>query len=125
MPHPDNQDRIRAQTVQGLLDLFDDRASGEAFLHDLIATFVSSGSETLTLMATAATANDRERLAKLAHKLKGLGRNIGAERLADLCHLLETSARDPATDAPALSAAIHAEFADACQQLRHDYGTSR
>jgi len=66
-----------------------------AFMHELLATFRASAASALTDMRSAVAADDRERLRRAAHKLKGGSDNIGATRLRDLAFELESgSARD-------------------------------
>jgi HPt (histidine-containing phosphotransfer) domain-containing protein len=62
------------------------------FTQDLIATFVESGTEVLAELQLAIGLEDRQAIARVAHKLKGASANIHAVPLRQLCNELESNA---------------------------------
>jgi two-component system, sensor histidine kinase and response regulator len=64
-----------------------------AFMRELLATFRASAASALADMRGAVAADDRERLRRAAHKLKGGSDNIGATQLRDLASHLETASK--------------------------------
>jgi PAS domain S-box-containing protein len=62
------------------------------FTQDLIATFVESGTEVLAELQLAIGLEDRQAIARVAHKLKGASANIHAIPLRQLCNELESNA---------------------------------
>ena len=91
----------------------------EEFTQDLIATFISSGEEIMAELKGFATANDREGLARAAHKLKGASANIHAVPLRQLCLELESQAESLAFAAlDETLANTLTEFRKACSYLQ-------
>lgn len=75
----------------------------------LLDTFLADSEERLSVLHTAA---DAETLGATAHSFKGSCSNMGAIRLAALCHELEQRARrTPLQGIEKLLADIHREFA--------------
>jgi HPt (histidine-containing phosphotransfer) domain-containing protein len=62
-------------------------------MRELLATFRASAASALADMRGAVAADDRERLRRAAHKLKGGSDNIGATQLRDLASHLETASK--------------------------------
>ncbi len=62
------------------------------FLSELCRTFLASSSRLLAQLRQALTAEDREQLKTLAHKLKGGAGSVCAQRVTDLCLALEQTA---------------------------------
>jgi CheY-like chemotaxis protein/HPt (histidine-containing phosphotransfer) domain-containing protein len=86
---------IDAAAVGAPVDLarLNDITDGDAeFTQDLIATFIESGAEVLIELESAAIRDDRQALARAAHKLKGASANIHAMPLRQLCTDLESHA---------------------------------
>ena len=106
---------IDRQAIATLLEMVgDDRG----FLAELIDTYLADTPEQLGAMRAAADAGDAAALVRPAHTLKTNSRNLGAERLAQLCLELETGARQGAVDrAPARVAQAEAAFAEARGEL--------
>jgi signal transduction histidine kinase len=59
----------------------------------LLDQFLLGARQQVTQMLVAAAANDTSQLATIAHTLKSAARSVGALRLGELCHLLETAGR--------------------------------
>ena len=82
-----------ADPVEELADLVTLRGkfgNDIAFLHRLNQAFVSSVSQLLNELGSAAEAGERTLLRALAHKIKGAGINIHAPRLARLAARIES-----------------------------------
>ncbi len=60
--------------------------------HRLLLKFKSNYSKAIEAIATAASQEDFSAVEHLAHTLKGVAGNIGAQQLYDLCQLLEDNA---------------------------------
>ena len=108
--------------VTGLRQLFDEDQEGQAFLNALIQVFKDTGAESLAALRAAQARRALAELARHAHKMKGLSRNIGAARLGDVCHELEMGAvtiGQPGVDQ--LCAAVDREFTDSCEELTRAY----
>jgi HPt (histidine-containing phosphotransfer) domain-containing protein len=77
---------------------------------ELLDTFLTDSETRLRELQKTA---DAEVLAYVAHSFKGSSSNMGATRLAELCHELELHARDKSpSEIIKLVADIHDEFAD-------------
>ncbi|HET7487531.1 MAG TPA: ATP-binding protein [Acidimicrobiales bacterium] len=92
----------------------DELAGGDAGLAAaLLADFVATTDDDLGALAAAVDAGDRAGARRLAHRIKGAARIVGAEDLAQAAGRLEAAAgdeRSPA-DLPALVAAVDSAFA--------------
>ena len=76
---------------------------------ELLETFLSDSHQRLIQLQAA---GDAETLVETAHSFKGSCSNMGAVRLADLCHQLEQRSQvEPAADLAALVEEISGEFA--------------
>lgn len=60
----------------------------------LYETFIADSEQKLQQLEQAFSLNDSESIRRLAHSLKGSCCNVGANKLADLCEVLENAARD-------------------------------
>lgn len=76
---------------------------------ELLDTFLSDSEERLSLLRQA---DDADQLGATAHSFKGSSSNMGATRLAELCHELEQRAKQKSLEGiEALVGAIDGEFA--------------
>lgn len=66
---------------------------GDAILVELAETFMQGAKERLIAMDAAFEQDDRHELGRSAHTLKGSAGTLGAQRLEDLCRVLEENAR--------------------------------
>ena len=81
---------IDREAIATLLEMVgDDRE----FLGELIDTFLADTPDQLAQMRSAATMGDAAELVRPAHTLKTNSRNLGAQRLAEICLALELDAR--------------------------------
>ena len=62
---------------------------GQDFVARMVHQFVKDATACITKVEQAVETGDHVRLSETAHGLKGICRNIGANRLADLCYELE------------------------------------
>ncbi len=72
----------------------------EAFLDELVETFLTDADDQLTALRAAAAAGSVEALVRPAHSLKSNAANVGATRLSELSRSLEVDARAGAVGAP-------------------------
>jgi HPt (histidine-containing phosphotransfer) domain-containing protein len=69
-------------------------ASGIDIVSELVNMFVVDAPKMVDVLQAEADAGSWDGVRREAHGLKGSCANLGAERLAALCHDLETSARE-------------------------------
>jgi HPt (histidine-containing phosphotransfer) domain-containing protein len=101
-PHVD-PDRLRT-----LRDDYGDVAT------QLLGVFETTATATVGELRAALAAGERDEVRRLAHRLKGSARNVGATGLADLAAALE---REP-PDAPAALGRLDAALEPTSAQLR-------
>jgi len=75
----------------------------QEFTRELLNTFFASAAQSLDEMNQMLVAQDRQQLARAAHKLKGAAANIHALEVARVASEVEHSAADGTTDALATS----------------------
>ncbi|MFT3831094.1 MAG: Hpt domain-containing protein [Opitutaceae bacterium] len=81
------------------------------FVAEIVQMFREDTPPNLEELAACATRRDPERLAKLAHGLKGSAANFGARHFRTLAERIEAMAKSgDLTAAPAAVAALHAEY---------------
>jgi two-component system sensor histidine kinase/response regulator len=73
---------------------------------ELLQLFETTAAATLTEIRAALDAGDREEARRLAHRLKGSARNVGATGMADLSAELEQGPPDALTALDRLEAAL-------------------
>jgi HPt (histidine-containing phosphotransfer) domain-containing protein len=81
---------------------------------ELLALFETTAAATLAELRAALDGGDRDEVRRLAHRLKGSARNVGATAMADLADALEQGPPDP----PAALAALAAALEPTCALLR-------
>ncbi|HLS82668.1 MAG TPA: response regulator [Steroidobacter sp.] len=90
----------------------------QAFLSELVETFCTVARQTLLDIAAAARSDDKDALARAAHRLKGAAANLHAHPLASLARQLETRARtDHAAGLDVAIASLTAECERTCAAL--------
>jgi HPt (histidine-containing phosphotransfer) domain-containing protein len=102
-----DRDRLR-----GLRDDYGDLAA------ELLRLFETTAAATLDEVRAAHEAGDRDEVRRLAHRLKGSARNVGATGMAEFAAALE---QDP-HDAPAAIPRLEAALEPTCEQLRATLG---
>lgn len=65
----------------------------EAFIADLVATYLSEGPDNLEQMRAAAQIGDADAIVRPAHTLKSSSASLGALRLAQIAREIELSGR--------------------------------
>jgi HPt (histidine-containing phosphotransfer) domain-containing protein len=70
----------------------------EAFIADLVATYVSEGSDHFDQMRAAAAAGDAAAIIRPAHTLKSSSAALGAMRLAGIAREIEFAGREGQAD---------------------------
>ena len=107
-PHLDN---AIIQTLQDVME-------GEFSL--LVDTFVNDSEERIgKLQAILGNGADADQIRRAAHSFKGSSSNIGATRLAELCHDIEAQAREgELRDVPAKLENVKVEFARVVDLLK-------
>jgi HPt (histidine-containing phosphotransfer) domain-containing protein len=101
-------------------------AMGEAFVAELIDTFVDDGRELLAALGRALDQRDLDAFRRAAHSLKSNGETLGATGLAALARELEARARAGslagADDRLGPLTAAYERAAHALGELRRDLG---
>lgn len=62
------------------------KGNDDTFLVELCERFVGNSADTLQIMTDAAQRGDHEHLSRLSHRLCGSALNMGAVKVAALCH---------------------------------------
>jgi HPt (histidine-containing phosphotransfer) domain-containing protein len=91
---------IDAARLRGL------RADYGDLAEQLLALFETTAATTLDEIRAALDADDAGEVRRLAHRLKGSARNVGATGMADLAATLEQSPPDPPAALVRLEAAL-------------------
>jgi|tagenome__1003787_1003787.scaffolds.fasta_scaffold20962928_3 HPt (histidine-containing phosphotransfer) domain-containing protein len=86
--------------------LRDLRADYGDLAEQLLEVFETSAASTLAEARGALDAGDADEVRRLAHRLKGSARNVGATGMADLAAALEQGPPDPAQALRRLEAAL-------------------
>jgi two-component system, sensor histidine kinase len=98
----------------------------DAFVVDLIETYVVDGTGQMDAIAAAVAAGDAHALVRPAHTLKSASYTVGATRLGDLARSLEHLGRSGVLDdAATLAAAAAAEWDAVGLALRSWTATNR
>lgn len=113
------------EAFESLLSLTDETDSS-GFVTNLIDLFHGVGAGVVLELKAAAVTLDANRIARLAHKLKGSSRNLGALRLGATCEELEqlafstsgTTGKVTEKDFSILCSAIECEFNIAWERLK-------
>ena len=106
---------IDAATLANLLDA---TGGDQAFVDELVDTYLAEGERLISNLVAAAQADAIPDLVLPAHSLKSSSLNLGALELGELCRALEADARNGSVPDPAeRAAAIAAAFAEAREAL--------
>jgi HPt (histidine-containing phosphotransfer) domain-containing protein len=81
---------------------------------ELLALFETTATATIAELRAALEAGDRDEVRRLAHRLKGSARNVGANAMAERADALEQVPPDAAAALDRLAAALE----PTCAQLR-------
>jgi HPt (histidine-containing phosphotransfer) domain-containing protein len=77
--------------------LYDSVGGDDAFLADLVETYLSDGADQLAAIDEAVRSGDAEVLVRPAHTLKSSSRTVGANRLGELSRQIEVLGRSGST----------------------------
>ncbi len=91
---------LKLQTLQELKNLEDEDPENRGFLRRLVTIYQTNAPDVIASLGQALADNQGAHIKQQAHKLKGLGLNLGAQRLAILCETLELY-HDKLADSPA------------------------
>lgn len=109
---------IDTRVIQELKAL--DEGQGE-LLKQLVEMFVGGGEERIALLESAHRSGDAKALNAEAHSLKSSAANLGANRMSELCFVLEQT-KDPAiAQGPGTAETLkqlRIEFASASRELQ-------
>jgi len=70
----------------------------QAFIVELVETYVSEGAASMDSLAAAAEAGDCAAIVRPAHSLKSTSASLGAMRLSAICRSIEEAGRDDRAD---------------------------
>jgi HPt (histidine-containing phosphotransfer) domain-containing protein len=91
----------------------------QAFVADLVETYLSDGAVQLAAVDEAVRSSDAEALVRPAHTLKSSSRTVGANRLGELSRQIEMLGREGSTTgASELAAEARTEWTDIVTALR-------
>jgi HPt (histidine-containing phosphotransfer) domain-containing protein len=102
-----------------LAALYDSVGGDDAFIADLVETYLSDGAVQLAAIDEAVRSSEAEALVRPAHTLKSSSRTLGANRLGELSRQIEMLGRSGSTTvAGELAAEARTEWADVEAALR-------
>jgi HPt (histidine-containing phosphotransfer) domain-containing protein len=116
--------RVDASVLTRLATL--GRETGTDLLNDVIDLFVDNAGAYHAAFDEDLEREDRVHLKQLAHRLRGSAYNLGASRLAELCHVLENQAETAVLSDVALHIiSLKREIDAVAVVLRRDWRTPR
>ncbi|MCB0209952.1 MAG: response regulator [Anaerolineae bacterium] len=86
--------KLPAATIFNQNKLVEVLGDDNAIIEEILLDFLMQMEDQIPEAVTLITTGDSEQLRKVAHSLKGAAAAIGAERLHDIAHLLETVGRE-------------------------------
>jgi HPt (histidine-containing phosphotransfer) domain-containing protein len=112
-------DELPILDASGLAELRASVGDDDAFVRDLIGTFLAEEPVNLDLVAAAAARGDAEAIVRPAHTLKSSAAAIGAARLSTICRQIEFAGREGRTaDLAPLTEQARAAWAATVEALR-------
>jgi HPt (histidine-containing phosphotransfer) domain-containing protein len=109
---------LDAEAMARLLEI---TGGDQAFIDELVDTFVDDARTQIEGLRAAASSGDTEAVVRPAHSLKSNAQNVGATLLAELSRSLEADARAGAiADLTARIDAVEMEFGAVSAALRAD-----
>ncbi len=104
---------------QKVLDELRDSVGGDdAFVADLVATYLVEGAAHVAQLQAAAATADVPGLIRPAHSLKSSSAAIGAARMSELGREIEHAGRDGRSDALALASSAGAVWDETLAELK-------
>jgi HPt (histidine-containing phosphotransfer) domain-containing protein len=102
-----------------LAALYDSVGGDDAFVADLVETYLSDGAAQLATIDEAVRSSEAEALVRPAHTLKSSSRTVGANRLGEMSRQIEMLGRSGSTTgAGELAAGARTEWTDVEAALR-------
>jgi HPt (histidine-containing phosphotransfer) domain-containing protein len=102
-----------------LAALYDSVGGDDAFVADLVETYLSDGAVQLATIDEAVRSSEAEALVRPAHTLKSSSRTVGANRLGEMSRQIEMLGRSGSTTgAGELAAGARTEWTDVEAALR-------
>ena len=93
---------------------------GQEFISRMVGQFISDATACVTALEYAIQQNDLSQIQEIAHGLKGICRNMGAEPLGSICLVLEQQKGDQAHDKLSNTLRdLQSEFQRVCDTLHH------
>ena len=112
-------DTVQTLDTSVLSALYDSVGGDDAFVADLVETYLGDGTAQLAAIEAAARDRDAEALVRPAHTLKSASRTVGATRLGELSRQIEMLGRSGSTTGAAeLAAEARTEWSDVEAALR-------
>jgi two-component system, sensor histidine kinase and response regulator len=115
-PAPEDEQTLDTQVLDRLRSL--QGGGGPSLLAELVELFSQDAPAHLAGLKEALARGDHRAAERAAHTLKGSAGNLGAARLAAICHATEAAVSSPGGVAPELVAELEAEFARAIAGLQ-------
>jgi len=112
-------DDVTTLDISVLAALLDSVGGDQAFVADLVETYLADGADQLAAIDEAVRSSQAEPLVRAAHTLKSSSRTVGANRLGELSRRIEMLGRSGSTTgAGELVAEARTEWVDIVAALR-------
>jgi len=112
-------DRPAVLDQQVIAELLASVGGDDAFVADLVRTYLAEGAEHIAAMDAALAAGDVTAIVRPAHSLKSSSAALGAARLSQISRDIEHAGRDGRTDAlAALMIEAHSAWSDTLAALQ-------
>jgi HPt (histidine-containing phosphotransfer) domain-containing protein len=117
---PTDHEALNDEMIASLRALGEGDPDPNAFLKDLIATYMRTTPEIFSGLLASLDSGDLKQIIFFSHKLKGQSNNVGLSRLSALCEEIESSEGKlgPADEVKKYRAAVETQYAEACKILR-------
>ena len=79
-------------------ELRESTGGDEAFIVELVETYIAEGAANVASMVAAAEAGDAAAIVRPAHTLKSSSASLGAMRLSEICRAIEEAGREARSD---------------------------
>lgn len=93
-----NVDGVPVLDVNVLAELRAAMGDDEAFMRELVDTYVTEGTANMDAVVAAAASGDCPAIVRPAHSLKSTSASLGAMRLSAICRAIEEAGREARAD---------------------------